>query len=123
MPRRKHPAFLKLLKKIAKNICNETPYLFMTDFTCCGRCGYSQIDDLTRDEDDGYMFFHAQDTDSIKEGNNSVYLKFGAFTNEPNLKSDIFQNMANVLQEYCLAENLNFTWNGDSKTCFLIEKQ
>ena len=49
------------------------------NFTCCGTCGHSEIHDEVPagGAADGYVFFHAQDSDGLYDG--LVHLAYGPF--------------------------------------------
>ena len=81
------------------------------DFTCCQTCGHAEIHDErgpARDED-GYAFFHQQDTERIADGR--LHLAYGTFG--PAVPAEA---VAGRVVERLRAAGLGVVWDGSASS-------
>jgi hypothetical protein len=89
------------------------------DFACCQNCGGTEIDmerrlkpDATPDDpypwtENGYVFFHQQDTDRIRRGQDGLFLAFGGFPGSDILPiPETAEDKANWEESYMRADGL-----------------
>ncbi|MBO4207877.1 DUF6891 domain-containing protein [Micromonospora echinofusca] len=84
---------------------NRVGIVARQDFTCCRNCGEAEIGAELADTDEGYVFFHAQDTERAAEGG-ALWLRYGA-TSGP--ATPVGQRVAETLTRH----GLPVDWNGD----------
>ncbi|MEH1014440.1 hypothetical protein V6U90_15165 [Micromonospora sp. CPCC 206060] len=84
---------------------NRAGIVARQDFTCCGSCGEAEIGAELSDADEGYVFFHAQDTERAAEGG-ALWLRYGT-TEGP--ATPVGQRVADTLTRH----GLPVDWNGD----------
>jgi hypothetical protein len=83
------------------------------NFSCCQRCGSGEMFDLVHDERemgralDGYVFYHAQDTDSVVAGG-SLHLRYAGMGDGPGDTAAIGRRVVEALR----AEGLEASWDG-----------
>jgi hypothetical protein len=75
------------------------------DFSCCQNCGSGEIDEVARSypRPAGYVFYHAQDTESAAEGG-GLYLGYGP--------ARLGEQVAAKAVEALRAEGLDVDWSG-----------
>ncbi len=83
------------------------------NFACCQTCGHAEIHDEMKNaehagrEIDGYVFYHAQDTDAVcSEG--TLHLAFGARSGSVDDASEI----ARIAVQALRAQGLEVRWRG-----------
>jgi len=86
------------------------------NFTCCQTCGHAEIWAEIREAQKqrlvkGYVFYHAQDTESAVR-HNSLYLAYGAVGKDEGAELAVAQRIAAVMQE----AGFTVEWNGSTKT-------
>lgn len=88
---------------------NTAGIVARTDFTCCLRCGTSEIDGEIPDgqERRGYVFAHHQDMEVAAEGH-GCYLAFGVFSDAGDVV-EIGEEVVAALRGHGLSP----AWNGD----------
>lgn len=85
------------------------------NFSCCGTCGASEIQDEIDQESKsgtqvrGYAFYHMQDTESAVEGH-GLYLNYGAVPNGETAAVGIGQEIAATLKQQGLLVDWDGTW-------------
>lgn len=83
------------------------------DFSCCGTCGSAEIwaeieqADAAGSKSRGYLFYHAQDTESAVE-NGSLYFNYGSTEEGPEPSLAIANEIQNALQR----NGFPVQWNG-----------
>ena len=88
------------------------------NFSCCSRCGFSEIGGLRRPDSRGFVFFHQQDTERAAAGH-GLYLRYGAFTREDAERREtaaIGREVVAALQ----AEGLSPEWDGSPSTVITV---
>jgi hypothetical protein len=82
-------------------------------FSCCQTCGVAEIGEEAGDDARGYVFFHAQDTDTAVEGL-GLYLSYGTFADStgPAGAAAIGREVA----EAFAAAGLGVEWDGSPNT-------
>lgn len=83
------------------------------DFWCCQTCGSSAMDDY-QNTYDGYVFYHNQDTDTLKS-DGYTYLSFGSFKDVYVL--DVAHKIVKAFQD----EGIKVNWDGNINTRIQIE--
>lgn len=92
------------------------------DFVCCTTCASDALfDELDRRQWDarpphGFVFYHAQDTDLVIEGDGDLFLKFGCASAEPEDKEAVAEQIILALN----AAGLSPSWDGDVKKCIRL---
>lgn len=82
------------------------------DFTCCRNCGETEIRAELADTDEGYVFFHAQDTERAVEGG-ALWLRYGAVTGPA---TPVGQRVADALTRH----GLTVDWDGDPERAIRV---
>lgn len=83
------------------------------NFTCCGTCGAAEIADEIAQlvaagrKAVGYVFYHAQDTESAAEGH-GVYLNYGSVEDSEEAALAIGHSIVRALRKYGLSPS----WDG-----------
>lgn len=82
-------------------------------FTCCQNCGSAELQALENPDDTtiGYCFYHAQDSEAVKE-RNELHLSYGGYET-PDEVWDC-EDIAYIVQERLVDCGLEVHWNGDS---------
>ena len=88
------------------------------NFTCCQRCGLSEIGGEAAEGSPGYVFFHQQDLESAAAGH-GLMLAYGAFGGDPDASTAIGHQTAEALR----AAGLTVEWNGEVRTRILVRME
>lgn len=81
------------------------------NFTCCLRCGVSEIGDEADEDSHGFVFFHEQDTGHAVSGQ-GLMLAYGAFGGDPEASLAVGREVIEALG----AAGLSAEWDGSVKT-------
>lgn len=71
------------------------------NWTCCQTCGLAEIGEELDDHSRGYVFFHQQDTEAAVEGG-SLYLAYGACSDEKEVQLEVAREIASTLARHGL---------------------
>jgi hypothetical protein len=133
--RSKSQKLFNLIKSLFNKINNETEYFAVGNHTCCNTCGHYEIFDALQNskcikEKKAYVFYHMQETDSIKETikENSdiinIHLAFGAFEsidvnddNELQICKDMYESINKISDSF----PIKFVWDGTLEKKIIIE--
>lgn len=85
-------------------------------FTCCGSCGASEIHAEADGNHFGYVFYHAQDTESAQETGN-LYLAYGHIGLAKKSSSEVAEMIVDKLKNF----GLDVVWNGNTNTRILVQ--
>ena len=86
----------------AVNVFDELGVEFYRDHSCCQTCGHAEA------EDKNYVFYHAQDTESLRKGERSVHL---AFKLDDEHKAKVLEMIAKQPSDL-----IRFHWSGEDHT-------
>jgi hypothetical protein len=113
------------LTKYFNDINKNTDYFAAQDHTCCTSCGHNDIvEAMVRKLGDsagfkiGYVFYHMQDADSIKEacefGESAivVHLGLGAFSDDEEEILQTCTHMFQTLKILAIKYNMELKWEG-----------
>jgi hypothetical protein len=67
------------------------------NFQCCMPCAVGAVEDERAEGEDGFAFFHVQDTDAAVEGR-GLYISFGSFDGDPARDALIAERVAEALR-------------------------
>ena len=97
------------IKSAFKKLFSEN-IIALSNFTCCGNCGTSEINRIMKkDNFKGWAFYHNQDNQDINDYGNS-YISFGD-------SKDIAKKIVNALQN----AKLKVSWNGKMNTRIFVQ--
>jgi hypothetical protein len=85
------------------------------NFTCCGKCGFSEIADEAAEGDHGFVFFHSQDTERAAEGH-GLWLTYGV--HEPTGSAVA---VGHEVVTALTAAGLFVLWDGDPDRAIRVE--
>lgn len=121
---------LKGRQKLTKafSLLRKEGLIAKQNFSCCGSCGSYEISEIgevkgkeTGKYPAGYVFYHRQDTDTLKR-NGVVYLRYGTFENNGKVRKG---SLPSVEVGYSIVEamknvGLETEWDGDTGHCVLV---
>ncbi|MFL6116160.1 MAG: DUF6891 domain-containing protein [Catenulispora sp.] len=84
------------------------------DFSCCNRCGHTEIGEYLTPGSTGYVFFHYQDTERAAEGG-PLMLRYGAASDSSDPVA-----VGTRIVERVRAAGLPVEWNGDPGTTISV---
>jgi hypothetical protein len=113
----------------AFSLLRKNKVIARQNFSCCGTCGSYEISVMGEEKGKktgtypaGYVFYHRQDTDTLKR-NGVVYLRYGSFENRNNKlrkgslsSKEVGELIVSVMKEV----GLETEWDGDTGHCVLV---
>jgi len=80
------------------------------NFMCCQSCGVNCISEHKKKNDYGYVFYHNQDNEGLKE-TNTTYVSWGVFEeDDKNKLKELSRTIIKVAEQNYIKVN----WNGES---------
>jgi hypothetical protein len=100
----------------AFNLIRKQGIVVKTNFWCCQTCGLSDIDNHFKKDTKGYCFYHNQDNDSKKAGED-FYLCYG---NTGDKAKHTAQQIGTIIVRCLNQAEIKNNWTGDTSDRILI---
>lgn len=109
------PTISEKLSKAFSSLERDHRILARMNFACCQRCGVSELSGESDEDTRGFVFFHAQDTETMAEGGD-VLLSFGSFTKS----EERTRAVGDVIAKSLRRAGLSVEWEGDTKKRMVV---